>query len=269
MSTMRLDHASFSYERRYAKEKAIFRDLSLSVSSGEILAVLGPNGSGKTTLLKCMLNLLKLQEGTCFLDGRNIRELSVKDFFGRVSYVPQMRSVPTSYTVLETVLLGLSGKTGVFRAPGEKEVVLAEETLSRLGIAYLEEKRCSALSGGELQMVFLARALVSEPEILVLDEPESGLDFRNQLIVLETLTELKKSGMACVFNTHYPEHALSRADKALLLYKGQGLFGKAEEIITEDHIRRAFGVEAYIGTHEIDGTTVKTVIPIKQSDDKE
>lgn len=269
MSTLTMDHASFSYGKRYEETQAVFRDLSLSVSSGEILAVLGPNGSGKTTLLKCMLNLLKLQEGACLLDGKDVRTLPVRDFFGVVSYVPQTRSIPTSYTVLETVLLGLSGKTGVFRAPGEKDVRKAEETLRKLGIGALKDKRCNELSGGELQMVFIARALISEPKILILDEPESGLDFRNQLIVLETLTELKEGGMACVFNTHYPEHALGRADKALLLSGGRGIFGTAEEVVTEERIREAFGVEAYIGTHEIDGTTVKTVIPIKKSDDKE
>ncbi len=264
-----MDHAAFSYGKHYIPEKAIFRDLSLSVSSGEILAVLGPNGSGKTTLLKCMLNLLKLQKGVCLLDGQDVRTLPVRDFFGKVSYVPQTHSIPASYTVLETVLLGLSGKTGAFRAPGETDVRKAQAVMERLGIAVLGKKRCNELSGGELQMAFIARALISDPKILILDEPESGLDFRNQLIVLETLTELKQGGMACVFNTHYPEHALGRADKALLLSGGEGIFGTAEEIVTEDLIRSAFGVEAYIGTHEINGTTVKTVIPIKKSDDKE
>ena len=265
MSTLTLQNASFSYDKHYDPTRAILHNLSLTVSSGEILAVLGPNGSGKTTLLKCMLNLLKLKEGECLLNGKPVQTLPVREFFGKVSYVPQTRSIPTSYSVLETVLLGLSGKTGVFKAPGEKDILEAEECLTRLKIGHLKDKRCNELSGGELQMVFIARALISKPEILVLDEPESGLDFKNQLIVLETLADLKKEGMACVFNTHYPEHALRFADKALLLYEGRSLFGTTEEVITEKNVREAFGVEAHIGTYEIDGTQIKTVIPIRKS----
>ena len=265
MSTLTLQDAAFSYDRQYNASHAVLKGLSFSVSSGEILAVLGPNGSGKTTLLKCMLNLLKLNEGACLLNGKPVRTLPSREFFGKVSYVPQTRSIPTSYSVLETVLLGLSGKTGVFRVPGEKEIREAERTLERLKIGHLKEKRCSELSGGELQMVFIARALISKPEILVLDEPESGLDFKNQLIVLETLADLKSEGMACIFNTHYPEHALRFADKALLLYDGKSLFGTAEEVITEDNIREAFGVDAFIGTYEAGGIEVRTVIPIRKS----
>jgi iron complex transport system ATP-binding protein len=125
------------------------------------------------------------------------------------------------------------------------------DTLSSLGIAHLAERSCARLSGGELQMVLIARAIASEPELIVLDEPESNLDFKNQLIVLKTLHALTERGIACIFNTHYPVHALRHADKALLLDKKGGVcFGDSHAVITEANMRAAFGVHTVIGQLE-------------------
>ena len=266
MSTLKLTNASFSYSK---KSRIIFKNVSFEVHSGEILAVLGPNGSGKTTLLKCFINLLKLSGGESTLDGKDIRLLSARDLFRRVAYVPQVKNMPTSYTVLETVLMGLSSSVGLFEAPKEKDIAKAEETLKLLGISELSERRCNTLSGGELQMVLIARAIVSDPKFLVLDEPESGLDFKNQLIVLETIRKLSAGGMACIFNTHYPDHALNFADHALLISSGQAVFGTSESVVTEENIKNAFGVESYIGTFTYENSAVKSVVPIKLSNDKE
>ena len=126
-----------------------------------------------------------------------------------------------------------------------------DELAESLGIAGLLPKKCTEMSGGEAQMVLIARALASKPELLILDEPESNLDFRNQLIVLETLSRLAEDGMAVIFNTHYPEHALTRASKALLLEKsGRTVAGPVGEVVTEENIRSAFGVEAAIREFE-------------------
>ena len=136
--------------------------------------------------------------------------------------------------------------------------------LGELGLSALREKRCSELSGGELQMVLIARALAAEPEVLILDEPESNLDFRNQLLVMDTLSALASRGMTCVFNTHYPAHALRRAGRALLLSRdGTAVFGKTDEVVTERALERAFGVRAVIGEIDTDGGTVRDVIPLE------
>ena len=159
------------------------------------------------------------------------------------------------------ILLGVTGRIGIFRMPSDDDRAFVRELADGLGIAPLLGKRCTEMSGGEVQMVLIARALASRPELLVLDEPESNLDFRNQLIVLETLTRLAEEGMAVIFNTHYPAHALTRAKNALLLDRsGRGIAGPVGEVVTEDNIRKAFGVEAAI--REFEGG-VRGILPLR------
>ena len=180
-----------------------------------------------------------------------------------MAYVPQAKTVASAYTALEMVLLGRSSHLNIFEAPKEADVEKAMEVMSFLGIAHLAEKKCSEVSGGELQMILIAKALASEPKVLILDEPESNLDFKNQLVVLDAMSSLAASGMTCVFNTHYPAHALQRAGKSLILSKdGEYVFGATSEVVSEENIRKAFGVEAIIGEVEASGITVKNVVPV-------
>ena len=258
----------------YGKE-LLFEGLSFNVEPGEILAVLGPNGAGKTTLLKCLMGMFRLKAGEIRIFGKDIRGLKERALFDEIAYVPQNRDFPASYTVLESVLVGLTGKMGIFSQPGKAEIEKAEETLRMLGISELSGKSMSDLSGGEVQMVLLARALVKEPKLLVLDEPESGLDFKNQMIVLDAVKEAAGRGVAAIFNTHYPEHALRYADAGLLFCPGEKeepgtvIHGAVRELITEKNIKKSFGVEAAIGTIETENTAVMSVVPIRISNDKE
>ncbi|MCQ2419413.1 MAG: ABC transporter ATP-binding protein [Clostridia bacterium] len=247
----------------YAKNVPVLKDICFSLTSGQIVAVLGPNGSGKTTLLRAALGSLKWQNGGSFLDGKSIRSIPTREFFSHVAYVPQARNGSLPFTVLETVLLGRTGQLDVFSAPKKEDVALAEEVLQELGISHLAAKRCSELSGGELQLVLIARALAQKPSLLILDEPESNLDFKNQLIVLDTISKLKEKGIGCLFNTHYPAHALQRADKALLLSPGGSyLFGQTQQIVTEENLRTYFGVEAAIRRLQTDHGEVLDVVPV-------
>ena len=136
--------------------------------------------------------------------------------------------------------------------------------MDQVGITHLANKKCSEMSGGELQMVLIARALSTEPELLVLDEPESNLDFKNQLIILETISRLShERGIAAIVNTHYPAHALKIADKALILNRdGQSLCGPAAETINEKNMRRAFSVQVKIEDYRYEGRCYKSVIPL-------
>ena len=264
MSLLELKNAGFSYAG--SMEDPVFSGLSLSLEKGELLSILGPNGAGKTTVVRCLTGLLRLHEGAAYLNGRDIREISGRDLFRKVSYVPQARGNIPSITALENVLLGLSGGLNIFSGPSRADVEKAEKTMEFLGISALRDRLSDTLSGGELQMVLLARAMVCEPELLVLDEPESGLDFKNQLMVLHALRALSKEGVGVIFNTHYPEHALTWSDKALMLFgKGrqEALFGKTEEVVTETSIGRCFSVEAKIVSIDMDNETIKTVIPVR------
>ena len=234
-------NGSFSYGR---KTPLIFENINFFVDSGEILAILGPNGAGKTTLLRCITGMLRWKTGDSFLDDSPIRGMSAGELWSRMAYVPQAKAASSAYTAFETVLLGRSAHLGPFATPGKRDLQKAREAMELLGIAHLAEKKCSAMSGGELQMVLIARALATEPQVLILDEPESNLDFKNQLVVLDAMTKLAGAGMTCVFNTHYPAHALQRSSKALILSKGGGYrFGPTAAVVTEDAIREAFGVE--------------------------
>ena len=256
-----VENGGFSYRK---SGPAIFENINFSVDSGEILAVLGPNGAGKTTLLRCVTGMLKWSRGRSLLGGRPIREMRPGELWSRMAYVPQARGAATAYTAFETVLLGRSSRMGTFATPGRVDVEKAREVMELLGITRLAEKKCSAMSGGELQMVLIARALAAEPQVLILDEPESNLDFRNQLVVLDAMSKLAGEGMTCVFNTHYPAHALQRSDKALLLSKGGDyVFGSTASVVTEEAIRKAFGVEAVIGTVETPTSIMPNVIPLQ------
>ncbi len=225
----------------------MLENISLDISAGETVAVLGPNGAGKTTLLRCMLTLLPWKSGRTTLDGQNVRTLPQRELWRRAAYVPQSRRAGLGCTVEEMVLLGRAGFVRPFAQPGKHDRDKAREALERLDLLPLAGRSCGELSGGEYQLVLIARALAGEPELLVLDEPESNLDFRNQLRVMETLSALARSGMAVLYNTHYPAHGLRYADKVLLLEKGgRSAFGPAESILTGEALSRAFAVRAAV-----------------------
>ncbi len=246
----------------YRGAPRLFSDLSFTLSPGEILAVLGPNGAGKTTLLRAVTGMLPWTEGKTLLDGEDIRTIPPRSLWRRIAYVPQARTAASPFTVLESVLLGRSGHIPLLGAPRSEDLARAEEVLDALSISHLREKKCTQISGGEMQMVLIARALAADPAVLILDEPESNLDFRNQLLVLDTMTRLAREGIACLFNTHYPDHALQRADRAILLHHGTAAVGEAAEIVTEENIARAFGVRAVVGAMETGETTVPHVQPL-------
>ena len=252
----------------YEKNSPIFSDINFSVDTGEVLAILGPNGAGKTTLLRCITGMLRWRSGESLLDGEPIHTQSPGKLWRKIAYVPQAKSASSAYTAFETVLLGRSSHLGAFSSPKQADMEKAKQAMEKLGIAHLAHKKCNSISGGELQMVLIARALASEPQVLILDEPESNLDFKNQLIVLDAMTDLARSGMTCIFNTHYPAHALQRSDKALILSRGGGyVFGPTASVVTEENIRRAFGVEAVIGQIETPGHILQSVIPLQLARD--
>ena len=264
-SILKIEGGCFAYKGG----PQILNNINIEVERGEILAVLGPNGAGKTTLLRCMMDMLHWQSGRSLLDGEDIRGMQAAKLWRRMAYVPQARSAATSYTAFQTVLLGRSSRIGVFSSPSQEDIEAAESVMERLGISALADKPCHEISGGELQMVLIARAMAAQPELLVLDEPESNLDFRNQLIVLDTMSALASEGVACIFNTHYPAHALQRADKSLLLAPGGvNIYGKTRFVVSEDDIRSIFGVNAIIGDFGESGRIVKSVVPVSIAGDR-
>lgn len=232
----------------YAGGRQILRNIDFNVQSKEILSILGSNGVGKTTLLKCTLGLLNWQSGETLIDGKNVKQMKHTEIWKNIGYVPQAKLSAFAYTVDEMVLLGRNSHLKMLEQPGKKDKEIAQSCIDKIGIGYLKGKLCSKISGGELQMVLIARALAAEPKLLILDEPESNLDFKNQLIVLETIKNLRdEEGISSIVNTHYPEHAISISDKALILNRdGSSVFGPADSSIAEEHLEKAFGVNVKI-----------------------
>lgn len=248
----------------YKNGVQILNNICLQAESGDLIAILGPNGAGKTTMLRCMLGFLKWTAGDSLLDGRSVRSIPSRELWKTIAYVPQARNFASAATAEDAVLLGRNAHIGVFSQPKQRDIDFAHGLLERMNIAHLAKKSCAEMSGGELQMVLIARALAAEPKILVLDEPESNLDFRNQLIVLETMSQLTREGMTVIFNTHYPDHALRRANKALLLHKGgDAIFGETHCIVTEEHIQNAFRVRTVIGEIETDEHIYRSILPLE------
>ena len=249
----------FGYNKRQ-----ILNNISFSVNSGEVMSVLGSNGVGKTTLLKCMMGFLKWNKGGSFLDGEAINKIPTKDLWKKIAYVPQAKGAPFAYSALDMVVLGRSAHINTFKQPSKEDMDIALKAMEEVGISHLKDKLCTQMSGGELQMVLIARALTVNPAMLVLDEPESNLDFKNQLIILETIKRLSKDkNISAIVNTHYPTHALQIADKSLMLNRdGSSFYGVASEVINEKNMRSSFNVHVHINEFALDGNIYKSVVPI-------
>lgn len=204
----------------FSRTSKILSNINFSLQAGEILSVLGRNGAGKTTLLKCLLGFIKATSGEVLLNGVDISHsqgAKQAKMWDNIAYVAQNKGIPLAISALEMVTLGLNSH--ITLVPKKSDFEKASQVLDELKIAHLKTKNCASLSGGELQMVLFARALVKRPKILILDEPESNLDFANQKTILDMLKDLSKRGCAIIINTHFPAHALFLSHKVLLISK--------------------------------------------------
>lgn len=254
-----VDKLSCGYDAR-----VVIKDFSVSVKSGEILCLLGPNGIGKTTLFKTILGLLPAKSGTIHLDGTPVKSMSKTDFAKRVSYVPQAHVPPFPFKVMDVVLMGRAAYIGRFGSPGKKDIAVAEHCLENMGISFLKDRTYTELSGGERQMVLIARALSQEPELLMMDEPTSALDFGNSVHVLQHVNRLsKESNMAIIMTTHVPDHAFYCNSKVAILSDGEKSYeGDAKDIITSEIMQDIYGVDIRVIQKEIDGKMFSACIPI-------
>ncbi|WP_313037847.1 ABC transporter ATP-binding protein [Stutzerimonas nitrititolerans] len=197
------------------------QNLDLRLNSGEVLCLLGPNGSGKSTLFKTLLGLLRPLAGSVLLDGQPLSEWSRRRLAQCLGYVPQAQSLSFPFSVEDMVLLGRSAHLKAFAQPSAHDRQVARDCLRRLNILDLAPRIYTHLSGGERQLVLIARALAQEPALLILDEPTASLDFGNQVRVLEQLRALRDQGLGILLCTHQPEHALRVADRIALYKQGR------------------------------------------------
>lgn len=244
----------------YNEDRQILQDISFKIDENEILSILGANGVGKTTLIKCMLGLQKWHSGESLFQNENLA--NKKDIWKQIGYVPQRKHSSFNYTVKEMITLGRTAHLGLFSLPNENDKKIVDDVMEMIGVTRFKDKLCSRISGGELQMVLIGRALALQPKLLILDEPESNLDFRNQRIVLNLIKNLKSDfNISSILNTHFPEHAMAISDSVLLLRRElKPIFGKTEDILTEENLRETFDINVYIRKVGIDTGDYSCVI---------
>ena len=249
-------------ELTFAYRRAPVLDcVSFDANSGELLAVLGPNGVGKTTLFRCMLGELKRYAGTLTIDGFDARALGPRETAHRVAYIPQTHAPAFRFSVRDMVLMGTSHTLSPFASPNDKQEAIAEAALEKLGIGPLADRSFDELSGGEQQLVYVARALAQQARILLMDEPTSSLDYGNQLNVLSAVRALADDGYTVLLSTHNPQHAIWYADRVLALKDGRVLeCGGVSDVVTEPLLETLYGTRVTLTETE----RGKVILPVTE-----
>ncbi|MFT3753103.1 MAG: ABC transporter ATP-binding protein [Paludibacter sp.] len=242
MMKLEIKKGAFGYPN-----KPVLTDVNFELNTGEIFCVLGKNGAGKTTLFKSMLGILQPLSGSILLNGKPIEHWNRRQFARLVGYIPQARSLPFPFSVLDVVLFGRTAHMTAFGSPGKKDRVLAEECLDLLGITHLKDRTFTHLSGGEQQLVIIARALAQQPSFLVMDEPTSSLDFGNQIKIIRQVNALKNNSLGIVMATHSPDHAFMCEANVAIVHEGKiWKNGHSNDIVSAEILKEIYDVEVKV-----------------------
>jgi len=234
----------------------ILKDVSFNVSPGDVVTLLGPNGVGKTTLLKCLNRVLEPQGGNVFVEGHGLDTLSKKDTAKKIGYIPQRGEV-SRMTVFDAVLLGR--KPHIEWDASEKDLTLTGRVLKLMNLEDLSLKYVDEISGGEYQMVQIARALVQQPRVILMDEPTSNLDIANQHAIMNTVRKIvTKNKMAAIMTIHDLNLAVRYSDKFIMMHNGMVYAAGGHDVLTPANIKAVYHIDAYV--ENINGIPV--VIPI-------
>ncbi|NLY55209.1 MAG: ABC transporter ATP-binding protein [Firmicutes bacterium] len=250
MSSIAIEAKSISFA--YGA-KPVLSEVSFYVMQGEVFCVVGPNGCGKTTLLDCILGLLKVDQGEVRVDHIPLKNYKPWQLARKIAYVPQIHQRSFPYTIKEIVLMGRAHHTTLFTAPTAEDRAIALEALEMVGLADLAEQPYTQISGGQCQLVMIARALAQQPKIIIMDEPTAHLDFKNELLLLETVVDLvRKNGISVVMATHFPNHAFYYESNgiptriALMSDRRFAEVGRPCEVLHEENIRRIYGINSKV-----------------------
>jgi len=243
MPVLEVDNVSAGYG-----ESIVIKGMSLELERGELMGIVGPNGSGKTTLFRTMTGLIRPRSGRVYLKGRDIRFIPRRTLAMGVSAVPQLQQVVFPYLVADFILMGRYAQRGRFLAPDKDDHVLLEHVIDLLDLARIRYHRVSSISGGELQRVILAQALIKEPEIMLLDEPTSHLDIKHQVSIMDILKNLVDARkMACGIILHDLNLAALYCDKIALVKDGTiSRMGRPEQVLREEYIKDVYATDVLV-----------------------
>lgn len=235
-------------------KKVILKDLNISLKQSQTLAILGPNGIGKSTLIRILLSLLPMQSGEVILNGENFKSLSLKERAKLIGYVPQNEKPNFAFSVLDMIMLGKNASIGLFKAPSKKDIEDARQAAILAGCEHLLEQKIDELSGGQMQLVLIARAIISKPKLLIMDEPTSFLDTTHQDEILSLISRLNHQGICVIFSSHYADHVFMISHQCLLLNGEQGyIYGDTKETLNEQNLYNLFNTNFIIA--QIEGKT--------------
>lgn len=247
----------------YSPQEPVLSNVSLELNSGESCCILGPNGVGKTTLFKTILNMLKPLAGQISIDGQNINSWKPKKMARYMAYVAQAHTPSFPYRVREVAMMGRLGQISTLGQPTKKDHEIVEQALEDVGIRHLRDMPYSAISGGERQLLMIARALAQQPKLLIMDEPTANLDYGNMVIVMRAIRRLAEEGLCVIYTSHMPDQAfMCRSKTALILRNEPLIFGDADRVITEKNLYAAYRTQIQI--LEVIGTggePLKVVVP--------
>ncbi len=222
----------------------IIRGVSCHADQGDILCLLGPNGCGKTTLFRLMLGSIPIHHGSITIDGKDIRQMKPKELAAQIAYIPQSHTPIFSYTVLEVVVMGRASHFAAFDRPREVDRQAAFAALERVNALHLANRKYTTLSGGQRQLILIARAICQSAKIFVMDEPAANLDYANHQLLMEVITGLSQEGYCIILSTHSPEHPVSIGTKVLMMKSGQvAAFGIPKEVMTPENLERVYEIE--------------------------
>ncbi len=242
--TVNISNASFGYD-----DHMVFKNVYLDVLPGEVLCLLGPNGCGKTTLLRCINGALKLNKGSIRMGDKEISKMTSTDIARSVGFVFQEHSAPFPYSVIDVVSMGRAPHLKLFSAPASRDLEIAYKALETVGMIHLRDKPYTQISGGERQLVLIARTIAQEPDVILLDEPTSHLDLKNQTLILRMINRLARHGLSIVMSSHLPNQALLYSSRVVLMREGGILAtGNPDEVISEKNLREIYGIDVKIFT---------------------
>lgn len=241
---------------------AVLKGVSFAVDGGEVACILGPNGTGKSTLLRCLLGLHRPTSGRVLADGADITRMPVGTLAKTLAYVPQASDIAFSYQVRDVVLMGRVShiRLGAHYRTHDKDAAM--EALASLKIEHLAQRLFQELSGGEKQMVLIARALAQQASMIVMDEPTANLDYSNQIRILRVLNDLADQGFGIVMTSHQPDHAFLACHTAIMLNEGVVKFhGPPDDVVNTPNLSELYGIEIHVAQTSIRGKPVKVTVP--------